>query len=177
MPSVRGSFGEVRVVKIVGWAMGHANSLHDAARPLIADGRKGNQLVEEELLESELQDRSGGFGCVAVSPMFVGQAPADLDARGEMGLKGRLAQPNKSDESRNADHFDRPEAIAVAVKFFPNAARHRIAFRWRQGLWKMLHHARVGVDRGKRRQVVVGPRAEAQSRRVDHRRGLLGERT
>lgn len=73
-------WGNVGVIKIIGGGSCHAEAFHDASGRLVGGDGEGNDLLEIAIFEAEGEGGAGGFGRVAVSPVFVEQPPTDFDA-------------------------------------------------------------------------------------------------
>ena len=115
---------------------------------------------------------AGRLGGVAAAPVLAGEPPADLDAGREMGLESRHGQADEADEIGHARHLDRPEPEAVAGEVVADPGDGRVALRAIHRPGEVLHHDRVRVHRGERREILVAPAAKAKARRLE----CLGKR-
>src|SRR4029077_13651374 len=103
----------------------------------------------------------------ALAPIVVSEPPANLDAGSEMGLECRDPQPDVADRLANSLCLDYPQSESVAFEVITNPRHHRLALGSIQELRQELHDARVGIERGERRQVGAPPGAKHKSRRRD----------
>src|ERR1041385_2949910 len=98
MPPHRVTFGKSGIVNIPDGIGAHAEPLHD--RPRAAVARRGERygFLKRENVEAEGERQAGRLGRIAMSPKRKGEPAADLNRRGEMGVKSRPRQSGKSDE-------------------------------------------------------------------------------
>ena len=68
----RVTFGQDRVVEIVGRVVGHAELFHHAAGAQVVWNREGDQAIELERVEGMIDDGARAFGGEAVAPTFGG---------------------------------------------------------------------------------------------------------
>jgi hypothetical protein len=57
----------------------HSDPAHDRCRANVVMHREGNDLVQLQCLEAMAEQRGCCFGDVALAPVALRQAPADLD--------------------------------------------------------------------------------------------------
>ncbi len=76
----------------------HAQALHQAPRALVRHRREGDDLLEPEVPECEIEARLRGFPSETLSPMCGPELPADLDARRERGLEGHRTQADEAEQ-------------------------------------------------------------------------------
>lgn len=114
-------------------------------------------------------------GRVAVPPVIGCQAPADLDGRRERRRKRHVRESHEADEAGNARQLRGPQATPVLDEVPANPLGRRVTLGPRCDGGKELHHARIGIERRKRREVLVLSRAQHQARRTlrHHGRGTL----
>src|SRR4029079_10808309 len=67
------------VVEVVRWVVVHAESIHDGTRACVGHGGEGDDLVEPERLDPDLERCPPGFGRETVPPGLPREPPADLD--------------------------------------------------------------------------------------------------
>src|SRR5262245_56653269 len=87
MPPQRMALRKGRVVEIVCRGSCHPDSLHDGSRTPVRRDREGHDFFQSEAPETELDDGAVGLRGIAVAPVVVRQAPADLDAGREVCLE------------------------------------------------------------------------------------------
>lgn len=157
------SVREKGVEKVSGGVVAEADFFHDSARFQVVGDGDGDDLFQSELLEAVLKCGAGGFGGITLAPVFGGQAPADFDARGEVGLEAGDTQADESDELWSAPDFDGPEAETPFPEMGADAGGHFVALFARQEVGEELHDARIGIEGGERFEIVVGPFAEEEA--------------
>ena len=124
-----------------------------------------------ECAEAVGERRGGRLGRVAVAPVLGGQSPADLHDR----LTDRrlvAVEADEADEVGDARELDRPQSPALTEQPLVDQLGHRIGLGAGERRGEPLHHARVGVQRRKRRAVCWPPGAQQQAFGRD--RGDLG---
>ena len=92
------AFRDAREVEILGVVAGHADLLHHPLRAEVRCRSIGEDLVEAELAEAEIEGGQGALGCIAPAPMCSGKPPADLDAKGEGRLQIADCKADEADE-------------------------------------------------------------------------------
>jgi len=148
MPSERVPLGNQGMIEILGRRMDHSQTFHDAPRAGVGRDGERDDLIELQILKTELDGGLGGFGGVTVPPVFVGQSPADLDTGREGRIEARHSQSHVADEFRDARYLDRPGAVPMPVEMGANTRYLRIALGTIENAGKVFHHARVGVEGG-----------------------------
>ena len=101
------------MVEVVGGIVGHAELLHDPAGLRVGDAGVGDELGEVEGVEAVAEGGGGGLGGVALAPEGAGDAPAEFDGGGEVGLIADVVEAYGADELAGAGGFCGPEADAV----------------------------------------------------------------
>ena len=64
---------------------------------------------------------------------------------------------NTRTPSRHARHLHGPQPEAMLSEMFVNPGHHLVALVAIEQLGKMLHHARIGIERRERRPISVAP--------------------
>ena len=64
-------------------------------------------------------------------------------------------------------HLDRPEPEAMAGEVVADPGHSRVALRAIERAGEELHHGRIRVHRGERREILVVPASEAEARRLE----------
>ena len=95
---MRVALGNPGKVEILGVVADHADLVHHPLRTEVRHGGIGEDLVEAELAEAEIEGGQGALGCIAPAPMCSGKPPADLDARGEGRLQIADCKADEADE-------------------------------------------------------------------------------
>ena len=145
----------------------HADSLHDTHRSLICRCRERDDLVEPELAKTEIERGGRGLAGIAPAPVLVGQPPANLDTRREMGLERRNRQTDESDERNKLRHLDRPLSEAMTPEVLANPRCHGVALFTAQPTGKELHDPRIGIERGEWFEIGIAPGAKPEPGSLD----------
>ena len=121
---------------------------------------------QSELLEAEREHRARGFGRVAAPLVSRGESPADLDARREVRLEARHRESDEAREGASLDDLDGEEPEAVRVEVRLDSGGKRVALVARERSLEVLHHGRVGVQRGERLEIRLAEAPQPQALRA-----------
>src|SRR3569832_578183 len=166
--------GQQRVIEVLGGIARHAQPLHHAPRTDVVGGGEGHDLEQTQEDEAERQRGTHRHRGITVAPEWMGQPPAELDAR-IGGPKGRREfwdhQAGGPDERRHAGHFDRPQTETVARHVGSVAGGGRVALvqTERRAIWR--HHPRSAVQGREGGDVIRPPRPQQQP--VGRQRGKV----
>src|SRR5262245_16312029 len=108
MPSKGVTFRKPGVVKIVSGIAAHPKPSHDRSRAVVRCRCERDDLCESERPEPVAKCQSGCLRCIALSPMFERQTPADFHTGHEMGAESRNLQSSKPDKGCNPRDLDSP---------------------------------------------------------------------
>ena len=108
-----------RVVEVVTRIVGHAQTLHHAARAVVDRCRERKDLVQLQSVESIGDRGSGGLGRVAVTPMWARESPTDFDCGRERRIEGGGPQPDVTGEGSGSHDFHREQSEASGVRRCP----------------------------------------------------------
>src|SRR5215472_4467255 len=161
--AMRVALGNPGKVEILGVVAGHAELLHHPLRAEVRRRGIGEDLVEAERAETEIEGGPGAFGRIAPTPMRPGQPPADLDARGERRLEIADREADEADEGCDLRKLDGPEAEAMIGDMLPDFASGLLAPRARPRAAIMLHDLRIGVERREGGKVLIAPGPEDEA--------------
>jgi hypothetical protein len=105
---------------------------------------------------------AGRFCRVAVSPIFMRQSPADLDAGHEVLLEARDRQSDEADEVGDARRFHRPQTESVPSEVVTDPRGELIALSTVETPREELHQPRIRIEGRKGSEVVLTPRAQSE---------------
>ncbi len=157
------------MVEVVCRAVGHAQLLHHPTGPKVVLCGHGDDLVELQSLEAEVDGGSARLGRIAVPPELVGQPPAHFHGRGEGSGEGNRHQSGEARELAGCSDFDSPEPPAVGLDVLVVSLGHGVALVGRRGCRKELHHPWVGIQGGEGGVVLRLPLTKNQTLGFDHR--------
>jgi len=83
----------------------HAKLFHDAPRAQVRRNRERNDLRQLQFVEPESETARAPSVAKPLSPKLRAQSPANLDARSEVRLKGRVDHADEADEPASAAEF------------------------------------------------------------------------
>ena len=89
--------GYARVIEIECRFRGHANAFHHGGGSAVVMDRERDDFGQAEVGEAMAKKRLGGFGSVALSPVFGQDAPADLDCGRKCRLEAHRHKPGETD--------------------------------------------------------------------------------
>ena len=148
--------------EVGGRVVPHAEPLHQPARALVAGGRVGDDLLQAECREAEIERCSGGLVRDPLAPVCARQAPARLDGRRERYVIRDRGEPDEAGQLAARLQLDRPQPVAVALEGGLQALDRKRGLRPRERLREVLHHLRVGVERRERIEILTPPAAQQQ---------------
>src|SRR5262245_26481700 len=102
------SLGKQRVIKVLGWTLLHPQAFHNAPRTDVGRNSVGDDFVEPEPAEAEIERGPRGFRGIAVPPVVERQPPPDLNAGSEARLDSRNANPGEPDAVDAPSDTDHP---------------------------------------------------------------------
>jgi len=117
------------VIKIIRGIVRHPDLLHDATRLCVLDDRERDDLLELQHPEAIVERAAGGLRGISMAPVLMGNAPADLDARREVGLEASVSHAAQADEIGDARDLYRqePEPVLGEVRAVSRDLRHHLA--------------------------------------------------
>lgn len=155
--------GQERVVEVAIRVPGHANPVHDPARPMIGYGGEGDDFPEPDLLKSEADCFAGAFRGVAMSPLSGVEAPTHFHTRSERSLIPGYRQADESGKGNHTGYINRPEAESVRLKMNLNPVDQAVTFRRCERLREELGHPGISIHPGERRAIGRPPAAQVET--------------
>ena len=161
------------MIEVVSRIVRHANPLHDTSRSDIAGHGKRHDLFKLQGLKAKLQRGTRTLCGIPPAPIVGCKAPSNLDARREGRLKVWNRQADKSSKRRHAPNLDGPEtkAMLIEVCFYPQC--ERVTFHTPQDPRQLLHHARIAIQRRKRRAIGTTPSPQTKTGRFELTRPVM----
>ena len=163
MPPEPMALGQCRMIEIVAGVVNHANFLHNPTRTEVSGCGERYDLIEPRISEPVGQHLPRTFGGVSVTPVLGCQPPADLHTWRKMCLERGNRKSDESGEWHDLRNLHGPEPKAMLLKMGLDPCSADIAFFTRQKGWKMLHYARIGIERGERRPIIGARASQEQS--------------
>jgi len=154
---------EAGVIEVQVGRSDHSQSLHDSLRPLVGWDGPAQDLLQLRLFESEVEDRLGCLGGITTPPLVLGESPANLDCRREMGLEGRHGETAEADEFLGPFDVHCPEPKAEFLELAVDSSEHLIRFFGRKHVRKVLHDLGVGIERSELITVSFPPAPEDEA--------------
>lgn len=155
---------KARMVEVVGGIVGHAEFLHHALRSSVGEGGEGDKGIEVKDFEGVADDFAAAFGGETLTPGVRGEAPADFDARSEVGVEIGDGKADETDEGIVGAKFGGAEAEAVELEVGFDAVGELIALLAGEYAGHEFHDAGIGVEAGEGRAVGIAPMAENEPR-------------
>jgi len=139
----------VRMAEIIFSPPGHTEPFHHPSRASVVQDRHGQDFVEPEIVEGEVDRGMSCFRCITLSPGLADKTPTHLHARGKMGMKGRSQKPGKADEGSKTRRLQSPPAEPMAFEMRVHTSDQRLRLRVIQTSRKVAHDLWIGIHRGK----------------------------
>ena len=162
------------IVEILSRIAAHPEPFHYGARTDVRRGCVSDDFRERESPKPVAKRQSGRLRRITVSPMLIGEAPADLHAGREMRAQSRIRQSGEADKTGDAGNLDRLQPKSVFAKMLLDAVNHRVALGTVEAAAEEFHHPRIGIHGGKRFPIRLTPSTQAhapagQCRKSAHR--------
>src|SRR5690349_8667630 len=134
------AFRQTRVIELA--IVGEAELFHDPAGAEIRRHCKRHNLSQSQWTKCQMERLGGAFGRQALVPEFGGQAPPDLNAGCEIGLKLRDKETDETGELAGGAQLrgERTEPMSFEVRL--GALDQGVALFPTQARGKELHHTR-----------------------------------
>lgn len=126
----------------------HAKTLHDAARPDIAQSGERHNFAQAEQFKTNAQGASCSFRREPLAPMPNSKTPPDLHAWGKREFSGWRVEADKPNELLGGSGFRRPETPAAFFDERLAAISHCITLHAREWRGEELHDLRIGIEHG-----------------------------
>ena len=98
-------WGKSGMIEVIRGVARHAELFHHPARADVCGHSQGHDFGKLQMFEPVAQRGAGAFGGQAAIPMLESEAPADLDAGGEVRLEGRVRKSDEADQFAGVAKF------------------------------------------------------------------------
>ena len=153
---------QTRVIEIIRGIVRHAQFFHHPPGGQIVRNRHGNEFPQPQRSEGVGNDGAGSFGCQALVPESLREAPADLHRRHEGSLEGGNPEPDIAGEPAACKGLHRVKTKPATFQIGHDAVHHVVALGPRESRREVTHDAGIAIHLKKRFAIALAPAAKDQ---------------